>query len=111
MPSALQNRAMRGHRHRGRECRGAACQHPPPLVRSTGRTPMKPDHRIESRPVADAAAVVQGDRYRITVLADGLLRLEYSDDGVFEDRASSFALYRDLPVPGFRVIDLSLIHI
>ncbi|HEY4991151.1 MAG TPA: TIM-barrel domain-containing protein, partial [Nakamurella sp.] len=55
--------------------------------------------------MADAAAVVQGDRYRITVLADGLLRLEYSDDGVFEDRASSFALYRDLPVPGFRVVD------
>ena len=33
------------------------------------------------------------------MLTDGLLRLEYSADGVFEDRASAFALFRDLPVP------------
>ncbi len=59
----------------------------------------------QSRPLADPAATVLGDRYRITVLADGLLRLEYSDDGVFEDRASAFALFRDLPVPRFRVVD------
>ncbi len=62
-------------------------------------------YRIATRPVADPAAVVQGDRYRITVLTDGLLRLEYSDDGLFEDRASAFALFRNLPVPQFRVID------
>ncbi len=61
-------------------------------------------YRTPSRPVADPAAVVQGDRYRITVLTDGLLRLEYSADG-FEDRASAFALFRDLPVPRYRVID------
>ena len=58
-----------------------------------------------SQPVADPAAVVRGDRYRITVLTDGLLRLEYADDREFEDRASAFALFRDLPVPQFRVID------
>ncbi|MGK5683495.1 TIM-barrel domain-containing protein [Actinoplanes sp. URMC 104] len=57
------------------------------------------------RPEADPAAVVAGDRYRITVLTDGLVRLEYSEDGVFEDRASTFALNRRLPVPGFRVLD------
>ena len=62
-------------------------------------------YRIASRPVAEPAAVVQGDRFRITVLTDGLLRLEYSDDGVFEDRASAFALFRDLPVPDFRVVE------
>jgi alpha-glucosidase (family GH31 glycosyl hydrolase) len=61
-------------------------------------------YRTPSRPVADPAAVVQGTRYRITVLTDGLLRLEYSADG-FEDRASAFALFRDLPVPRYRVID------
>ena len=39
------------------------------------------------------------------MLTDGLLRAEWSDDGVFEDRATTFALHRDLPVPAFRVID------
>jgi len=66
---------------------------------------MKPEHRIESRPVAAAAAVVRGENFRFTLLTEGLIRLEYAADGVFEDRASAFALFRDLPVPPFRVID------
>jgi alpha-glucosidase (family GH31 glycosyl hydrolase) len=49
--------------------------------------------------------VVQGDHWRITLLAAGLVRLEWADDGVFEDRASTFALHRDLPVPRFDVVD------
>ncbi len=48
---------------------------------------------------------MQGDRWRVSVLADGLVRLEWSEDGAFEDRASTFALHRDLPVPDFEVID------
>lgn len=66
---------------------------------------MDPSYRISSHPVADRRAVVQGDTFRITVLADGLLRLEYAADGSFEDRASTFALHRDLPVPEFRLIE------
>ena len=54
----------------------------------TSRTP------LPSRPVADPRAVVVGPTYRITVLTDGLVRLEYSADGVFEDRASTFAVNR-----------------
>lgn len=61
--------------------------------------------RLPSRPVADPRAVVQGDHYRITVLTDGLVRLEHSPDGVFEDRASTFALTRELPVPQYRVVE------
>jgi hypothetical protein len=59
--------------------------------------------RLPTSPVARPEATVRGDRYRITVLADGLVRLEHAEDGVFEDRASAFALHRDLPVPDFRV--------
>ena len=62
-------------------------------------------HRLETRPVASPAAVVQGETFRITVLTDGLLRLEYAQDGRFEDRASAFAVVRDLPLPQYRVID------
>ena len=66
---------------------------------------MDPHLRLRTSPIARPDAVVQGDRFRITVLTDGLLRLEWADDGVFEDRATTFALRRDLPVPDFRVID------
>src|SRR5664279_5589632 len=62
-------------------------------------------HRLATRPVANPAAVVQGEAFRISVLTDGLLRLEYARDGRFEDRASAFAVVRDLAVPTFRVID------
>ncbi|MET0495405.1 MAG: TIM-barrel domain-containing protein [Actinoplanes sp.] len=61
--------------------------------------------QLPSRPVADPAAVVSGERYRITVLSEGLVRLEYAEDGVFEDRASTFAVNRHLPVPDFRVLE------
>ncbi len=63
---------------------------------------MDPHLRLRTSPIARPDAVVQGDRLRITVLTDGLLRLEWADDGVFEDRASTFALHRDLPVPDVR---------
>lgn len=57
-----------------------------------------------SEPVADDDAVVQGDHWRITVLGDGLFRIEWSDDGGFEDRASTFAVRRRLPVPEYTVV-------
>ncbi|MEZ0448740.1 glycoside hydrolase family 31 protein [Cellulomonas sp. ICMP 17802] len=60
---------------------------------------------LPARPRADPAAVVVGPHYRITVLTDGLLRLEHSPDGGFEDRASTFALNRALPVPSFRLVE------
>jgi alpha-glucosidase (family GH31 glycosyl hydrolase) len=55
-----------------------------------------------TRPVANSKAVVCGDKYRFTVLTAGLIRFEYAPDGIFEDRASTFAINRDLgPVPDF----------
>jgi hypothetical protein len=66
---------------------------------------LDPHLRLRTSPIARPDAVVRGDRYRITVLTDGLLRLEWADDGVFDDRASTFALHRDLPVPRFSVHD------
>jgi alpha-glucosidase (family GH31 glycosyl hydrolase) len=61
--------------------------------------------KLQSRPVPNEEAVIAGANYRVTVLTDGLLRLEWSDDGVFEDRASSFAVQRELPVPSYRVVE------
>jgi alpha-glucosidase (family GH31 glycosyl hydrolase) len=67
--------------------------------------PSTPLPALRTNPVADPRAVIQGDTYRITLLTDGLVRLEHAPDGRFEDRASTFALFRRLPVPTFRVAD------
>jgi alpha-glucosidase (family GH31 glycosyl hydrolase) len=66
---------------------------------------LDPHLRLRTSPVARPDAVVSGDRWRITVLTAGLVRLEWAEDGVFEDRASTFALHRDLPVPAFETVD------
>ena len=44
-------------------------------------------------------AVIKGNFYRITVLSERLLRLEYSKHGVFNDNVTDFALNRRFPVP------------
>nr|BFF21392.1 hypothetical protein GCM10025730_49130 [Promicromonospora thailandica] len=61
------------------------------------------------RPLPDAAPharpeqQVLGAGWRITVLTDGVFRVERSADGGFEDRASTFAIRRDLPPAEFAV--------
>ncbi len=47
------------------------------------------------RPLASPSAIVGGNTFRLTVLTPSLLRLEYSADGMFEDRASQSVFYRD----------------
>ena len=49
------------------------------------------------RPAALPENVVQGKCYRFTVLTANLIRLEYSPEGKFEDRASQKVFYRDFP--------------
>jgi alpha-glucosidase (family GH31 glycosyl hydrolase) len=60
---------------------------------------------FKTRHVAHPDAIVAGDKYRFTVLTDGLLRFEWAEDGKFEDRASTFAINRKLAVPDFYVWD------
>ncbi len=51
--------------------------------------------------VADPNAVVVSGQARFTVLTPGLVRIEWSPDGTFEDRASQVVVNRRLPVPKF----------
>ncbi|KIW78486.1 hypothetical protein Z517_08323 [Fonsecaea pedrosoi CBS 271.37] len=62
-------------------------------------------YHFESKPVAHADAIVSGPHHRFTVLTDRLIRYEWSYDGKFEDRASTFAINREFPVPKFQVVD------
>lgn len=45
-------------------------------------------------------AVITGEHYRFTVLTPKLIRLEYAENGVFEDRATQTVLNRQFFGPG-----------
>ena len=51
--------------------------------------------RCEMRPKAHPQNLVSGKTCRFTVLDSRLIRMEYAPDGVFEDRASQMAFFRD----------------
>lgn len=55
----------------------------------------------QNNPIADPAAVVEYGNARFTVLSDRLIRMEWSSDGAFEDRASLAIVNRNLPVPKY----------
>ncbi len=57
----------------------------------------------ETTPKCNEKAVVKGEKYRFTVLTHGLIRMEYNENGVFEDRATKGIVNRNFPVPEFTV--------
>ena len=46
-------------------------------------------------------AIIQGKRYRITLLSDVLVRLEYSENGEFENRPTEQVIFRAFNVPRY----------
>ncbi len=65
---------------------------------------MELNYKVETRPAALPANIIAGKKYRITMLTDGLVRLEYSEDGIFEDRATQMVLFRDFPETSYRLL-------
>ncbi|KAL2129649.1 hypothetical protein VTI74DRAFT_7506 [Chaetomium olivicolor] len=61
------------------------------------------------KPAANPKAIVTGSKgssnYRFTLLTDRLIRFEWSEDGGFEDRASTFAVFRWFDAPHYRVAE------
>jgi len=67
---------------------------------------------FDMHPRADERYVVKGEKYRFTVLTDRMLRLEYSENGVFEDRATRLAFNRCFDTPEYEVYEQDgLLHI
>ncbi|KAK4655481.1 hypothetical protein QC762_302810 [Podospora pseudocomata] len=66
-------------------------------------------YSFPSNPSANPKAVVtggtKGSYYRFTILTSKLIRYEWSPDGGFEDRVSTFALFRNFDAPAFRTVD------
>jgi len=58
-------------------------------------------HAQAYSPVANEDAVVTAGDARFTVLTPGVIRMEWADDGVFEDQATLAFVNRRLPVPEF----------
>lgn len=61
--------------------------------------------KVGKNSVANPKSVVKGDKYRITVLTERLLRLEYDENGIFEDRATEIVFNRKLDIPKFDVME------
>lgn len=74
---------------------------PQDCCKATSQTAVTVDAEggIANNPVADPRAVVQQGNARFTVLTDRLIRMEWAEDGQFEDRASLAIVNRNLPVP------------
>ena len=53
--------------------------------------------------ISKPQTVFKGQFYRITVLSDLLIRLEFSEEGYFEDRPTEFAKFRNFPIPQMKV--------
>ena len=48
-------------------------------------------------------SVIRGKKYRITIITDRLIRFEYNDSGLFEDRPTELIWYRNFETPEFEI--------
>ena len=62
-------------------------------------------YRIKTEGHAEDAAIIQGEKYRFTVLTEEMIILEYCEDGKFEDRATQCVIDRKFKVPEYQVIE------
>lgn len=65
---------------------------------------MRDIFKVKTNPAATGENVIAGTCYRISVLTEGLIRLEYRKDGCFEDRPTQMAWNRDFKPAGYRLI-------
>jgi alpha-glucosidase (family GH31 glycosyl hydrolase) len=54
------------------------------------------------KPVVNPKAIVSAPNVRFTVLTDRIIRIEFSNDNIFENRPSQVFWYREQPVPRFK---------
>lgn len=54
------------------------------------------NYNFRTGPIPDVDALVSGPNYRFTIINDVVLRFEWAEGGIFEDRSSTFAINRRL---------------
>ena len=60
-----------------------------------------------TKSMANKDCVFKGEKYRITVLTERLVRLEYNENGMFEDYPTELVWYRNFAKPLFEVNETS----
>ncbi len=60
----------------------------------------KLDH---SKAISDPKNIIQGSKYRITILTERLIRFEYSETGTFLDKPTELVWFRNTPPVSFKV--------
>ncbi len=65
------------------------------------------NYYIESRDklISDKESYIMGNKYRFTVLSPRLIRLEYSADGIFEDRPTALVINRSFPKVNYSITE------
>lgn len=65
------------------------------------------NYYIESRDklISDKESYIIGNKYRFTVLSPRLIRLEYSADGIFEDRPTALVINRIFPKVNYSITE------
>ena len=58
---------------------------------------------VKTFPECQEKSMIRGRCFRISVLTEGLLRLEYSESGHFVDDPTQIVWNRDFPTPEFMV--------
>lgn len=61
--------------------------------------------KVGKNAIANPKSIIKGEKYRFTILTERLIRLEYSENGIFEDRATEHVFNRRLDVPKFQVME------
>ncbi len=64
-----------------------------------------PNFNFPIKPAAPKESMIQGEKYRFTILTSQLIRLEYNENGIFEDRATQTVINRDFPLVEYRMKD------
>lgn len=57
---------------------------------------------VDTSPECREESMIQGERFRISVLTEGLLRLEYSESGRFVDGPTQVVWNREFPGIGIK---------
>lgn len=54
-----------------------------------------------TKAIPNKANVITGEKFRFTILTERLIRLEYNENGIFENRPTELVWYRNMPVVPF----------
>ncbi|MEG2311377.1 MAG: glycoside hydrolase family 31 protein, partial [Bacilli bacterium] len=60
-------------------------------------------HLDQKKAISNPQNIVQGDKYRITILTDSLIRFEYNEQGLFVDKPTELVWFRDMPPVEFKL--------